>query len=151
MKSRFSLRILLALVAAVFVGSIVAAQPPGRGPRMGGFPLGDLTDAQRSQVRALMQKQRQARGEPAMPQLMDQLRAEVFADTPDVGKIEQLKTQIAAAQAAELASHIELQTQVAQILTPEQRQQAREGRGHLRGPRRRGRPDAGLPPGGPIK
>jgi Spy/CpxP family protein refolding chaperone len=145
----------MVVAAAVLAGgsmAVVSAQP-GPGRRGGGpFPLmriPDLTDAQRQQIRQLMEEQRDA-GDRPMRQVGDlerQLHAELFADAPDAGKIEALKTQIASAHAAALESRIELQTKIAQILTPEQRKQLRENPGRAgrggRGGFKRGGPPAG--------
>ena len=67
-----------------------------------------------------------------------QLQTAILADTPDQQKIEELKTSINSASAQELAARIDLQTRIAQILTPEQRAQARDAVG--KGPGRRGAP-----------
>ena len=58
-----------------------------------------------------------------------QLQAAVLADVPDQQKIDELKNSIAGASAAALAARIELQSRIAQVLTPEQRAQAREALG----------------------
>jgi periplasmic protein CpxP/Spy len=127
--------------------------PDGRGgPGRQGGPGGpgglmpllqrlDLTDAQREQVRAIVEERRDDRPDGNMPELQQQLQAAIFADTPDVAKIEQLKTAIAAAEAGRLAARIDTELRLAQILTPEQRAKARElaARGPGRGGRR-GRP-----------
>ena len=49
-----------------------------------------------------------------------------MADQPDPAKIEQLKSSISEAQTAALNDRVDLQLRIAQILTPEQRQKARE-------------------------
>jgi protein CpxP len=140
-----------AMILAAAVAIPVIAQPPqggrgpGRGPGAGGLmPVLrglDLTDAQREQITALTE-QRRAAGDPGR-NLMDlerQLQTAILADTPDQQKIEELKNSIAAASAQELAARIDLQSRIAQVLTPEQRAQAREAVG--KGPGRRG----GAPP-----
>ena len=66
-------------------------------------------------------------------ELQRSLRAAIFADAPDTAQIDQLRASIAEAEAAALAARVDLQLKIAQILTPEQRQQARESAG--RGPR----------------
>ena len=87
----------------------------------------ELTDEQRSQVRAIMQQQRQSdEGPAAAAKLRRALEAELLADTPNEQKLEELKGQILAAQAEGLSRHIAVQKQVAQLLTPEQRAKARE-------------------------
>lgn len=105
-----------------------------------------LTDTQQEQLRALMQEQRAQSAERPARRLVDLQRAlhvAIFADTPDSAQIEQLRAGIAEAQAAMLAARVDLQLKIAQILTPEQRTQARElsnrpGRGGRAGGRRGG-------------
>ena len=68
-----------------------------------------------------------------------------MADVPDAGKIDEIKTAIGAAEASALNRRVDLQLKIAQILTPEQRQKAREmpawrgGPGRDDGDRARGR------------
>ena len=124
-------------------GQEPAAQEPSRrgpGGRMG-LPfarLADLTDAQRQQIRTIVEQDRQSRqGAPAEGNLRRQLQAELLADVPDEQKIATLQEQIAQATSESIARHVALQRQIAQVLTPEQRAKARE---HLaqapeRGPR----------------
>jgi periplasmic protein CpxP/Spy len=140
-----------AMVLAAAVAIPVIAQPPqggrgpGRGPGAGGLmPMLrglNLTDAQREQIRALTDERRAA-GDPGrnLIDLRRQLQTAILADTPDQQKIEELKNSIAAASAQELAARIDLQSRIAQVLTPEQRAQAREAVG--KGPGHRG----GAPP-----
>jgi len=135
----------IAAAAAVVVTTAFSAgggQPPaGRGPGPGqgrggpGGPLPilrqlNLTETQREQIKALTDEQR-ARNDAQSParklvELQRALEAAVFADTPDSAQIEQLRAGIAEAEAAFLAARVELQLKIAQILTPEQRKQARE-------------------------
>jgi protein CpxP len=149
-------------VAAIVVTTAVsvgAGQPPaGRGTGMGpgrgpGGPLPilrqlNLTEAQREQIKTLTDQQRaqsreQTAGHP-FAELQRDLRAAIFADAPDMAQIDQLRASIAEAEAAMLAARVDLQMKIAQILTPEQRKQARElsdrrpgraGRALDRGPR----------------
>lgn len=93
----------------------------------------NLTDAQREQIKTLTDAERAARTQsggqaPARTlfELQQSLQAAIFADTPDTAQIDQLKANIAEAEAAALAGRIDLQVKIAQILTPEQRAQARE-------------------------
>jgi Spy/CpxP family protein refolding chaperone len=134
----------VAAVAAVFVASVAVAggQGPAQGQRRGpgfggpGGPGGrglmpgimqQLTEEQRSQVRAIMQEQRGDRqGPPAGAGLRHDLQAELLADVPNDQKIEELKQQILTAQAQGLEQHIAVQKRIAQVLTPEQRAKARE-------------------------
>jgi Spy/CpxP family protein refolding chaperone len=144
----------MVVATAVLAGgalAVVSAQP-GPGRRGGPFPLmriPDLTDAQRQQIRQLMEERRDGADNP-MRQVADlerQLHAELFADAPDTGKIEALKSQMASAHASALEARIDLQTKIAQILTPEQRKQLRENPGRAgrggRGGFKRGGPPAG--------
>ena len=86
-----------------------------------------LTDAQREQIRTITQQQRGAAGpERKVADLNKQLHLAILAETPDSQKIDELKTSIAAAMAEELAARIDVQTRIAQVLTPEQRAQARD-------------------------
>jgi Spy/CpxP family protein refolding chaperone len=133
---------IVAAIAAVFVASVAIAggqdQQPRRGQRMGGpggpggrgvLPgiMQDLSEEQRTQVRAIMQEQRQGeQGPPADAKLRRDLEAELLADTPNDQKIEDLKQQILVAQAEGLSRHIAVQKRIAQILTAEQRAKARE-------------------------
>lgn len=114
-------------------------QPPasGRGPGGRGFGPGgpgghvpmlrqlDLTDAQRTQVEDIMKEQRESAPGRQMRELQQQLHQAIFADTSDTAKIEELKTQIAAAEAAALNARIDTQLKIAQILTAEQRAKLR--------------------------
>ena len=124
----------------------------------------NLTDAQREQIKALTDEHR-AQDDTQSParklvELQRTLEAAVFADTPDNAQIEQLRASIAEAEAATLAARVDLQLKIAQILTPEQRKQARElmdrrpgrsGRaGGPRGVRLRGKPARNTPVTGPT-
>ena len=131
------------LIAQTGGGHGARGMGPGRGgPGAGGpgmMPLLqrlNLTDAQREQVKALTAERAAARPEPSLPALEHDLTVAVMADSPDTAKIEQLKTAIVDAQTAALNERVDLQLRIAQILTPEQRQQAREAPA---GPRGRGR------------
>jgi Spy/CpxP family protein refolding chaperone len=129
--------IAVALATTLAIASPAAQSPGGRGPQRGGpgrefgpFPLLrqlDLTDTQRQQIQALVQEGR--KDDSAMKKMGDlhrDLNAAIFADVPDTAKIDQLKASIAEAESAGLAERIDLQLKIAQILTPEQRQKARE-------------------------
>jgi len=136
-----------AIVLAAAVVIPVIAQPPqgggGRGPGRGlapGAPLFllrelNLTDAQRDQIRALTE-QRRGQGDSPRRKVADierQLQVAVFADAPDQQKIDDLKKALAAATAEELTARAELQSHIAEILTPEQRARAREALGKIGG------------------
>src|SRR5215213_4303595 len=127
--------VVLAVAGAAAIPAI--AQPPqGRGGPGRGGPGGpapilrglNLTDAQREQVRGLTEERRNDANSPGrkVAELERQLRAAVFADAPDQQKIEQLKSEVSAAAAEALTARVELEGRIAQILTPEQRAQARQ-------------------------
>lgn len=138
-------RIAITAALALSLGALpLLAQGPGqraggqgRGPGRGGpggpdGPPGifamvrglDLTDAQREQLRGLMEANRPA-GDPAegVRAAEQKLHAAVLADTPDLQAIESLKAALNASHASELDHRIEMMQKVAQILTPAQREQ----------------------------
>lgn len=131
----------VAAIAAVFVASVAVAggqdqgQQRGPGMRGAGGPGGrgmapimrQLTDEQRSQVKAILDEQRgEQQGPPADAKLRRELEAELLADVPNDQKIEELKAQILTAQSEGLSRHVAVQKRIAQVLTPEQRAKARE-------------------------
>jgi Spy/CpxP family protein refolding chaperone len=128
----------VAAIAAAFAASVAIAEGQGQGQRRGpgsGGPGGrgmtgilqGLTDEQRTQVRAIMQEQREGQQlPPADAKLRRELEAELLADAPNDQKIEELKQQILSAHAEGLARHIAVQKRIAQVLTAEQRAKARE-------------------------
>ena len=137
-------RIAITAALALSLGALpLLAQGPGQrlggpgrgGPGAPGGPAGppglfamvhrlDLTDAQREQLRALMEDGRQE-GDPGatMRAAEQKLHAALLADTPDLQAVEAAKGAVAAAHAAELDHRVGMVQRVAQILTPEQRQQ----------------------------
>ena len=154
MKSVFKTAVVSA-VAAMFVASVAIAggQGPGQGQGRRGGPGGpgfggpggprpimslmqDLTEEQRTQVRAIMEEQRE-QGPPADAKLRRDLEAELLADAPNEAKIEDLRQQIILATGEGLARHIAVQKKLAQVLTAEQRAKARERLAET--PRGRGR------------
>lgn len=103
--------------------------PGGPGPGPGPMPILhqlNLTDEQREQIRTLTEEWRKDRPETTMMDLQKQLHTLVFADTPDLAKINELKAAIAAAEAEHLGRRIDHELQLVQLLTPEQRAKARE-------------------------
>jgi Spy/CpxP family protein refolding chaperone len=86
----------------------------------------DLNDTQKEQVRAIVGERPAAEARQTLASLHRDLMNAVLADSPDTAKIEQLKTSIADAESAALSAEVDLQLRIAQILTPEQRQKARE-------------------------
>jgi periplasmic protein CpxP/Spy len=138
MKRTLWSSIAVVVVAAAAI-PVLAQAPQGRGGSgRGGFggPMLfmrglNLTDAQREQIRALTDERRNQAENPGrkVAELDHQLRLAVLADTPDLQKVEELKTAIAAAAAEQLSARIELESRIAQVLTPEQRAQAREALG----------------------
>ena len=153
--------IAVTLLAAAVAIPVIAQPPQGGGGRAGGrggpgapgaaLPLLrdlNLTDAQREQIRAFTEQRRTQGGDPRrkIVDLDRQLQVALFADAPDRQKIDDLKTALAAATSEELTARIELQSHIAEILTPEQRAQAREALGKSGG--RRGQGPAGRHPVG---
>ncbi len=143
---RFAILAAAALVIAT-VGSVsVVAHPQGfgrgqgRGMGPGGpGPMGmlqrlDLTGEQKTQIKTLLDQRKNDGPDQKLMDLQKQLHDAIFADTPDTAKINELKTAITAAEAAALNARVALQLQIAQVLTPEQRQQAREFQGRRGGP-----------------
>lgn len=153
---------MIAVAVAAVVTIPLMAQPPqgrgmGRGMGMGmgpgrggpGGPGGagpmaflrgvDLTDAQREQIRAIMEDHRGNAPGRNVRELDKQLQLAILADTPDTQKIDELKAAIAAGTVEELATRIEVESKIAQILTPAQRAKAREAVGNMGPPPGRGR------------
>lgn len=135
--TRTTLVVFTLLVVAALASTLAAQAPVGRGPR--GFGPGrgepgrspmlqrlDLTDAQKEQVKALTAERAEQGAGRTLAHLERDLNAAVMADSPDTAKIEQLKTAIVEAQTTALNERVDLQLRIAQILTPEQRQKARE-------------------------
>ena len=136
MKRTIWSSIVVLAVAGAAAIPVIAQPPQGRGGPGRGGPGGpapilrglNLTDAQREQVRGLTEERRNDANSPGrkVAELERQLRAAVFADAPDQQKIEQLKSEVSAAAAEALTARVELEGRIAQILTPEQRAQARQ-------------------------
>jgi Spy/CpxP family protein refolding chaperone len=84
----------------------------------------DLTDAQREQLRAIMEDGRQD-GDPgaAMRTAEERLHGALLADPVDAQAVDAAKAAVAAAHNAELDHRVEMMQKVAQILTPAQKQQ----------------------------
>ena len=139
------------LVAAIALATVSAQAPEGQKRqtqgRRGFGPAGplmlqrlNLTDTQREQIRTIVEQERQgdnAAGKK-LGDLQQELNAQVFADSPDHGKIDRLKAGIAQAEAEALNARIDVELKIAQVLTAEQRAQAREFRPAGRGGRGRG-------------
>lgn len=157
MKRTF-LSIAGALVVAAAIAIPVLAQPPqgrgaGGGGRMGpggpGRPGGpgvvallrglDLTTEQREQIRSIISAQRGSDNRPGheVASLQRQLQLALLSDPPDTGRIDELKATIAAAQPEALAARVDVVSRIAQVLTPDQRAQARQ-KLEQAGPRRGG-------------
>jgi len=123
---------LAALISAALV-AVAAAQPgppQGPGPRMAATPPQQgpqLTDDQLTKMQALATEQRERvrAARDQMRKLQEQMRAEVWADTPDEAKIRQLRGDLAKAQQEMFTARLDFQAKRAQVLTPEQRKQVR--------------------------
>lgn len=148
-------RVMLSIGMTAILGlgafTVAGAQGPGGrgvGPGRDGGGRGammmlrglDLTEAQREQIRAIREAQPGPADGRGDAELHRQLRAELLADVPDFGKIADLQRQIVEAQSARLAHVIEVQQQIAQVLTPEQRATVRARLAQSPGGRRQGRP-----------
>jgi periplasmic protein CpxP/Spy len=132
-------------VLAVAAASAQAPGPGGRGVGPGrgqGLPMMqrlELTDAQKEQVRAIVGEHPGRETRQTLDKLHQDLMAAVMADTPDTAKIEQLKASITEAETTALNERVDIELRIAQILTPEQREKARQlpagprGRGHNAG------------------
>jgi Spy/CpxP family protein refolding chaperone len=141
MTRRFVVAAALVLAVGTLGTLPVLAQTPGQrmggpgrggrggpgGPGAGIMPLLQqlgLSDQQREQVRSLMEDNRPPAG--SGQQLHDaelQLHEAIFGDTPNPQAIDAAKTTLNADHAAELEHQIDMLAKIAQILTPDQRQQ----------------------------
>lgn len=140
MKSKGWLAAGALLVAATAAIPVMAQPAQGGGPRAGGPGFGgrggpfpvlrglELSDAQREQIRSITQERRAGADGPQrrLADLNKQLHLAILAESPDGQKVEELKTAIAAATGEALTARIDVQTRIAQVLTPEQRGKARE-------------------------
>lgn len=127
------------VVASVLVGAVamVSAQgpqgrpgrvPPGGPGGPGGLPPGlmqiNLTDPQRTDLRTLVEQDRESR-KAALEQLRtvrQQLTVAVFGSPADTQQVSDLTAQLADLQRQGLEADIALQVKVAALLTDEQRQ-----------------------------
>jgi len=117
---------------------------PGGPGAPGGGPMAvlrgiELTDAQREQIRGIMEAERGNAPAQRVRDLDNQLQLALLADTPDAAKIDQLKSAIVAGTAEEITRRIAIESKIVQILTPEQRAQARDNVGKMGPPQGRGR------------
>jgi Spy/CpxP family protein refolding chaperone len=136
MKHRMGIVAVLAIVLGALPllaqGRSRQGGPGERGPGGPGGPPGlmrmvgqlDLTDAQRQQLRTLMETARQAGDTGEQVRAAEQkLHAAVLAEPPDLQAIEGLKAALNTAHASELDRRIGTLEKVAQILTSAQKQQ----------------------------
>jgi Spy/CpxP family protein refolding chaperone len=133
------LAVCLGLAVNVAAQAPVGAGPVGqRGP--GGPPPGGpggpgglpplfmriaLTEAQQTQIKALLDEQREARRTDMDERrtLQEQLASAIYGSTADVDGVQQIVTRLSELQKAALEADVALQTKVATLLTEEQRQQ----------------------------
>lgn len=160
MKRTFWMTMAVVALAALVTMPVVAQQPQGRGMGRGagmgmgpggpggrGGPGGlmpflrgvELTDAQREQIRAIMDPMRDDSPAAKVRDLDKELQLAILADSPDTQKIDELKAAIAAGTAEALSHRVEVESKIVQILTPEQRAQARENISRMGPPQGRGR------------
>jgi Spy/CpxP family protein refolding chaperone len=83
----------------------------------------NLTDQQREEVRTLMETSRPTTDPGQLRDAELKLHTAILGGNPDPQAIDAAKASINAAHAAELDNQIEMLTKIAQILTPDQRQQ----------------------------
>jgi periplasmic protein CpxP/Spy len=96
-----------------------------RGPGAGMFRGLDLTEAQKDQLKALHEQQREAM-KPAMEQqkaLRDQIRQALESANPDATRIGQLEIQAHRLRQQMKAEHEKMRDSFVNILTPEQKAQ----------------------------
>ena len=124
---------------------------PGGGPGGPGGPFPmmrelNLTEAQREQIRTITEQHRS--DNPPQQKVADLERQLRIAILGDGQNIDQLKAALIAAHNEALTERIEIQTRIAQVLTPEQRAKEKELLSKM--PEGRGRgPGRGGPGGGP--
>jgi protein CpxP len=135
MKSNRSKLVVIALSLMLVAGTALAQGPHG-GPHMGGgdFLFGghfmnfmadylDLTDAQRTHAKAIMDKEK-ATAKPVMDQLRqahEQLYQLATAPTFDEAKTRALAAQQSQAITELIVQRTRVESELVQILTPEQR------------------------------
>jgi len=133
---------LAAVAAVLLVGAFAYAQGPGaggfrgRGPWMGGpgagLPVGQLglTEAQRAQVRQLVQRRR-TEMRPLMVQVRSaqEVQRQAVETLPvDEARIRAAAQELAQAQGELAVQQARLQSEVYALLTPEQQERARQVR-----------------------
>ena len=117
------------LVAVLVAGAAIVNAQRGEGRR--GFGPGitfgvELSEDQREQIRSIMSEERQRPDREAARSLRRDLRLELLADNPDPARIDSLRSEILDAERASLERRIDAQQRIAQVLTPEQRTEARQ-------------------------
>jgi Spy/CpxP family protein refolding chaperone len=125
---RIALGVPLAVVLSFAAAALADAGGPGRGrrhhhERRNALRQLNLTEDQKAQMKALREQQHE-KAEPKMDEMMkahEALRTEVFSDNPNAAQIDALKARISGLQSETLAAHVDFETKVARILTPEQR------------------------------
>jgi len=84
----------------------------------------ELSDAQKEQLKGIVEDRREAGGPATSPREAElKLNQAIFGETTDTAAVESARAALTAAHAAGLARRIETLQKVAQILTPAQRQQ----------------------------
>jgi protein CpxP len=128
------------IVAAVLLGLAVSSAAQGPiGPRGPGAPRGpmgpgglppillgvELTDQQRTQIKALLDEQRESRRSEMEERrtLQQQLTAAIYGTGTDEDSLAAIVTRLAELQKQALDADIALQTKLAALLTDAQRQQ----------------------------
>lgn len=140
-RSRVLVSFAMVLVAAVAVSQTVKHQGRGEEGPFGSHMLHfmtdylDLNDAQQAQVKDILDKE-----QPTAQPLLDQLKQshqqlqQLAQATPfDEGKVRSLATQQAQTMADLIVEHARIESQIFQILTPEQKTKAQKFMGRHMG------------------
>jgi Spy/CpxP family protein refolding chaperone len=83
----------------------------------------DLTEAQKAQMKTFWKEQHEQMSAAfqELEQAHRDLRAEIFADAPDAGKIQTLQAKVADLESRMLAARVQMDQRLASILTADQR------------------------------
>lgn len=102
--------------------------PPAKNPRMQGIEALNLTAEQKQKIHTVLAEARKKaiELEAKIRIARIELRELMAADTPDRGKIDAKVAEIGKLQETRMRQHVDSALQVQQVLTPEQRQKAKE-------------------------
>ncbi len=110
----------------------------------------DLSDAQREQIRTIMDQQREARRAqaPAMREQAQAMRELIAAETLDEARLQELSAKQAELLSERIAQRVRMQHAILAVLTPQQREIVQQ-RLERRGEGFRARPPQGAEPAAP--